>query len=151
MNEKIIKSGFFCLCFLLLVSSKGKETNNYKISGNYYTCIPSEIFGDIYTEHYFYDDSTIVSVGIIHGPEINNYKVVGDSIYFYTDYWQSPTFEISIAGQDSFVIRNEIEVITYYKLNECIDYRIDYDSDEWLNLHEPLLNRLNKYCPNNFD
>ena len=151
MIENFLKYGFICFCFLLLVSSKGKETNNYKISGNYYTCIPSEIFGNVYTEHYFHDDSTVVSMNIIHGPEIKNYKVVGDSIFFYTDYWQSQLYEISIVGQVSIVIRNEIETITYYRLNECVDYLIYYETDKWLELQEPFLNRLNKYCPEKSD
>lgn len=151
MIEKILKIGFICFCFLLLVSSKGKESNNYKISGNYYTCIPSEIFGSVYTEHYFHDDSTVVSMNIIHGPKIVSYKLVGDSVFFYTDYWRSQPYELSIVGQDSIVIRNEIEVITYYRLNECVDYIIDYDTDGWSELQEPFLNRLNKYCQNKSD
>ncbi len=148
MIEKILKIGFIGFCLLFLVSSEDKETNNYKIYGNYYTCIPSEFFGIVYTEHYFHDDSTVVSMNIIHGPEIKSYKVVGDSMFFYTDYWQSKPYEISIVGQDSIVIRNEIEVITYYRLNECVDYIIDYETNGWLELQEPFLDRLNKYCQN---
>lgn len=151
MIEKVLKIGLICCCFVLLASSNGKEASSFKISGNYYTCIRSEIFGNVYTEHYFHDDSTVVSMSIISGPEITYYEVIGNSVFFYTDYWQSPPYEILIASQDSIVIKNETEVITYHRLNECVDYRIDYDTDGWLDLHEFFLNRLNKYCQNKSD
>jgi hypothetical protein len=113
----VVFSSIFYAC--QLISPNRNEIQNQVLLGNWYYC--SDSLG--YSEVYFINESEVVFYDLISGSEYLNYKVLGDSLILFSDYFVF-SFKFSKPNRDIILFRSYDDLnMTFNRLED--DIRID--------------------------